>query len=65
MQRKDIQKAGFAFGKVCLYLGALVGCICIASIPNENTIINTEFILPSIISILVFLYGLWRTGGKA
>lgn len=67
MNRKKVQNAGKVFGEYCKRFGATFGTVgCILSVNedlsvNENNIVNKGGILLLIISLLIYLYGAWRT----
>lgn len=66
MNNSKVKKAGYMFGVICRNIGATFSLILTALIPNSESVdkfINTEYIIPDIIAILVFVYGIWRTGG--
>lgn len=54
---------GYIFGNICRILGVILMLIFLVMIPNESIVVNKQYIVPSIISGLVFYYGFWRTGG--
>lgn len=61
MNRKKVQNAGKVFGEYCKRIGATFGTVgCILSV-NEDNIVNKGGILLLIISLLIYLYGAWRT----
>lgn len=61
------QIAGYIFGKMCFGFGAFFAIIFMFLIPNSSqntdTLINVEFIIPAIVSVLTMIYGMWRIGG--
>lgn len=65
MNRKKVQKAGFIFGVWCRRIGAMVSLICLSLSVNETYkhFIEIRFLIPAIIAVAVFIYGVWRTGG--
>ena len=65
MNRKKVQKAGFIFGIWCRYVGATVSLICLPLSFNDSNphFVEIRFLIPAIIAVAVFIYGIWRTGG--
>lgn len=64
MKREKVREAGFMFGVVCKYLGATASLICTPLTPRDGEkSICIGFLIATVISLSVFLYGVWRTGG--
>ena len=61
--KNNAQKYGYTFGKICRVLGLVSTLIFSLFVPNEDTILNIWAFIAFVVSILVFLYGYWRTGG--
>jgi hypothetical protein len=61
--KNKAQKYGYTFGKICRVLGFISTFISAFFVPNENKVINIGGTLSFIISLSVFWYGYWRTGG--
>lgn len=67
MNRDKVRKAGFKFGIICRNLGATFSFVCFALLPRESADgelpFNCKFIIPCALSLALFMYGIWRTGG--
>lgn len=61
--KNKAQKYGYTFGKVCRVSGLISTFIFSFLVPGEDHVLNSWAIIPYALSIMVFLYGYWRTGG--
>lgn len=54
---------GYIFGNICRIFGIISMLIFLVMIPSESIVVNKQYIIPAVISGLIFYYGFWRTGG--
>ena len=61
--KNKYSRNGFIFGNVCKFFGTIFTLVLLPLVPNERTYINKSVFVPAVISIILFVYGYWRTGG--
>lgn len=61
--KNKTDRDGYVFGQLCKIIGGTMSLPCLFLLGNEQTIVNKGMITPVIVSIVLFVYGIWRTGG--
>lgn len=61
--RSKAQRDGYVFGQLCKLVGTITIFPCLLFLGNEQTLINKGMIIPCIVSAVIMIYGVWRTGG--
>lgn len=56
---------GYVFGCICKLIGEITffPFLFFLGSTEPDRLINTTMIIPCIVSIVSFVYGIWRTGG--